>query len=338
MNKACIVVSATYQNNKLFDLDDNIINRDNCMYPFYLLKEKFKEVSVDLSTQDINNIEDSEIVIYNEMPKILPKQKDINKSYLLIFESELIRPDNWDLQKHKYFKKIFTWNDDIVDNKKYFKFNFAQDIPKHINKDLSKKEKLCTLIAGNKKNNHSLELYSKRAEAIKWFEDYHLADFDFYGIGWKKYTSANKYINYIIEKTRISKRFALNFPSWKGAVESKNKTLEKYKFAICYENARDIPGYITEKIFDCFFAGCVPVYWGASNITDYIRKECFIDKRDFASYEELYTFIHNMSDTDYFNYLENIEVFLNSEQVYPFSSECFSTTIIETVVNDAKNQ
>jgi hypothetical protein len=42
-------------------------------------------------------------------------------------------------------------------------------------------------------------------------------------------------------------------------VDSKKNTLEKYKFSICYENARDIPGYITEKIFDCFFAGCVPI-------------------------------------------------------------------------------
>jgi hypothetical protein len=63
--------------------------------------------------------------------------------------------------------------------------------------------------------------------------------------------------------------------------------LEKYKFSICYENARDTPGYITEKIFDCFFAGCVPIYWGANNITDHIPKECFIDKRDFEDYKVL---------------------------------------------------
>ena len=81
-------------------------------------------------------------------------------------------------EKHKYFNKIFTWHDELVDNKKYFKLNFSHLFPKSINKDLSKKQKLCTLIAGNKRVKHSLELYSKRVEAIRWFEKNHPEDFD----------------------------------------------------------------------------------------------------------------------------------------------------------------
>ena len=133
------------------------------------------------------------------MPSTLPNKNDIKESYLLLFESELIRADNWDEKRHKYFHKIFTWKDDIINNKKYFKFNFAQEILKNINKDLSKKEKLCTLIAGNKKNNHLLELYSEREKAIKSFEKFHLNDFDLYGIGWDKFSSSNKYIDYILD-------------------------------------------------------------------------------------------------------------------------------------------
>ena len=34
--------------------------------------------------------------------------------------------------------------------------------------------------------------------------------------------------------------------------------------------AREIPGYITEKIFDCFLARSVPVYWGPGNIADHV--------------------------------------------------------------------
>jgi hypothetical protein len=49
-----------------------------------------------------------------------------------------------------------------------------------------------------------------------------------------------------------------NYLSYKGKIDSKKDTLEKYKFSICYENARDTPGYITEKIFDCFFAANSP--------------------------------------------------------------------------------
>jgi len=331
MKKACIVVSHVYQNNKLFDLSDKTINRDNCMYPFYLLKEEFAKNRFNLSTQDINTIEISEIVIYNEMPKVLPSNKDISKSYLMLFESELILPDNWDLEKHKYFHKIFTWNDDIIDNEKYFKFNFAQEIPKHINKNLFVKEKLCTLIAGNKKVIHPLELYSKRVEAIRWFEKNYPKEFDFYGIGWNDFTHPNKYIKHLLYKTKLSKLFAPNFSSYKGKVDSKKEVLPKYKFAICYENARDISGYITEKIFDCFFAGCVPVYWGTDNVAEHIPKECFIDKREFDTYEELYQYMKNMSDKEYLKYLDNIENFLNSDKAYQFSSECFAKTLVENI-------
>jgi hypothetical protein len=41
--------------------------------------------------------------------------------------------------------------DDIANGKKYIKLNLSQKIIKDIKKDISKKKKLCTLIAGNKK-------------------------------------------------------------------------------------------------------------------------------------------------------------------------------------------
>jgi hypothetical protein len=50
---------------------------------------------------------------------------------------------------------------------------------------------------------------------------------------------------------------------------------------------RDEPGWITEKIFDCMRADCVPVYWGASNVLDYVDPEAFVDRRRFASNSEL---------------------------------------------------
>lgn len=325
-----------YLNNKVFDINDVSVNRDNYAYSYFKLKDSFQEKGFDLSTCDINKIEASNIVIYNDMPKILPKKEDISKSYLLIFESELIKPDNWDFEKHNYFNKIFTWDDRIIDNKKYFKINFSHLFPETINKDLSKKQKLCTLISGNKRVNHPLELYSKRVEAIRWFEQNHVDDFDFYGMGWDEYVPTNKYIRFLFRKLKLSKLFKPNFISYKGKVDSKKEVLEKYKFAICYENAKDIDGYITEKIFDCFFAGCIPIYWGANNITEHIPKECFIDKREFNTYEELYEYMTTMSDETYKNYLAEIESYLNSKKANGFRAEFFAETIVKTILDDIK--
>lgn len=335
MKIASIVLeNSFFEKNRLFNLEDTAANRDNCLLPFYQLKQALLEQGFELSTSDIHNPRDADIVIYNEIPKNLPSADNKFKSYLILFESELIRPDNWDLDSHEAFNKIFTWSDHLIDDRKYFKINFSYSIPNRIPKVLSSKEKLCTLIAGNKRVNHPLELYSKRIKAIRWFEESHPTKFDLYGVGWDQYRfSGPRLIRALNRIPWLTKLFASDYPSYKGVVDSKKPVLTKYKFAICYENACDISGYITEKIFDCFFAGCVPIYWGADNIAEHIPPVCFIDKREFETYEELYKYIDNMSDEEYIGYLDNIQSFLNSEEAYQFSSTCFVKTVIGAIVD-----
>jgi len=221
----------------------------------------------------------------------------------------VIRPDNWDKKYHKYFNKIFTWNDRWVDGEKYIKFYWPNKIPENLN--FKKKTKFCTMIVGNKYKSHPLELYKERRKIIRWFEQNHPEDFDLYGIGWNK----------------------LYYPSYKGAIRSKKEILEQYKFSICYENVKELEGYITEKIFDSFFAGCVPVYWGASNVTDYIPANTFIDRRKFKDNKELYNYLKNMSDKEYTDYLNAIKKFVESERIYPFSGEYFAETIVTHILN-----
>lgn len=334
MKKICFYTKDPYLGNNMFNLNTSL-NRDNSLYAFYLLKEAFlKNHQFDLSTQDINSALASKVVIYSDMPLKLPSLKDFNKSYLILFESEVINPENWNLNRHRYFRKIFTWDDHLVDNKKYFKINFPHLIPECINKDIFNRQKLCTLISGNKKVTHPLELYSKRVEVIRWFEKYHLENFDLYGIGWDELCLENKYIRFIVKNAGLSKLLAHKYPSYQGKIDSKKEVLGKYKFAICYENARDITGYITEKIFDCFFAACVPVYWGADNISEHVPETCFIDKRNFKSYQDLYMFMSNISNDEYLSYLKNIEGYLNSEKVYSFSADYFAQTIVNNIIND----
>lgn len=343
MKKACLVVSDYLTENKIFD---SSLHRDDCNYRFTLLKENFQKEGYDLSTQDINSIENSEIIIYaSNMPRILPLSEHIQKSYLILSESAFIRPDNYDMTKHDYFNKVFTWSDDLVDGVKYIKLNYTHRVPSQIKKSLSDKRKLCVLIAGNKKPKAtldpallSLDLYNEREKAIRWFEKKHLEDFDLYGVGWDKYRFTGpklvRAMNRIPMLPQLTQRImGLSYPSYKGMVEHKKPIMEQYKFSICYENAKDIPGYITEKIFDSFFSGCVPIYWGANNIDDYVPKDCFIDRSIFKSYEELYCFISNMSESEYIGYLNAIERYLNSKEIDVFKNEFFSKTLLDNILN-----
>lgn len=328
MIKATLFTGSFYLNNRQFDISDKI--RDNCLYMFYLLKKKFKEYNIDLSTQDINRPSESQFIIYNEMPKIKDIMPNMD-NYLLILESKIIKPDNWNVKNHQYFKKIFTWDDDFVDSKRYFKINHSSKIPTDLDFDVNKKTKLCAAIIAHKFKSHPLELYTERMKAIRWLEQNHPEDFDLYGIGWDRYyfKAALSKLNRFEVLTKLLKP---KYPSYRGTVKSKREVLQKYKFSICYENARDIPGYITEKIFDCFFAGCVPVYWGAPNVTDHIPADTFIDRRNFKTYDELYSYLKNMPHREYVDYLDAIKNFIKSDKIYPFSAECFAKTITNEIL------
>lgn len=310
---------------------------DDLMYPFVYLGQYLVKKGHKINTIDMDNIENFDAILFLDFPTFKNRyfrqliDNKFENLYLLIFESEVVRSDNWNTENHKYFKKIFTWNDEFVDNKKYYKINFASRIPTDLDFDLNKKTKLCTMIVGHKFKSHPLELYTERLKTIRWFEQNHPEKFDLYGIGWDKYhfKGAFSRLNRFKFLTKLLKPI---YPSYKGPVKSKKEIYEKYKFAICYENVRDITGYITEKIFDCFFAGCVPVYWGAPNVTNYIPANTFIDRRKFRTYEELYNYLKNMPDKEYKDYLDAIKNFIKSDKIYPFSAECFAEKIVSEIV------
>jgi hypothetical protein len=67
----------------------------------------------------------------------------------------------------------------------------------------------------------------------------------------------------------------------------------KYKFVFVCENSFG-PGYITEKIFNCLFAKCIPIYYGCSSVENYIDKDCFINMNNI--YNETYKNINEKNN------------------------------------------
>jgi hypothetical protein len=305
---------------------------------YIALRDLFWKRGYNLSTSDINSPEESEYNIYFDMPAEKLSQIDPKKSFLLAIESSIICPENFEKDKHQNFKKVFCWNDNLVDGKKYFKINYAFDLPVRIPKKTDKK-KLCCLIVSNKSSNATNELYSERRSLVRWFEYNYPNDFDLYGVGWNEFRfKGPKFIRALNRLPLLNKIiYSLVgevFSSYKGIVNNKYQIMQEYKFAICYENVEGEKGYITEKLFDAMFAGCIPVYLGASNITDYIPSNAFIDRRNYSSNEELHSYLANMSIKDYSKFLINIESFLQSDSALQFSSAMFAETIVNEVLND----
>ena len=337
MRNCGIVVPEYYGNERLFDIDDDVSNRDNNLYHWFLLKNELFNHAIELTTYNKAFHEKYDILIFPDFPSSSQFNFNIDSQkgkdlYLILFESELIKPSNWDLNNHKYFKKIFTWNDNIVDNKKYIKYSWPNKIPTKYSYECNKKNKFCAMIVSHKMSTHPLELYSERLNAIRWFEKYYPHKFDLYGLGWDK-----QYFKGVLSKLN---RFDVlrtilrpKIPSYKGIAKSKREILQTYKYAICYENAKDIPGYITEKIFDCFFAGCVPIYLGAPNITDHIPSDTFIDKRQFPTYESLYKYMAELTHSEYNTYLKNIDNYLKSNEIQQYSAEKYVTVVSSHILN-----
>lgn len=276
-----------------------------------------------VTADQLDSLSEIDAVLFSDRPS--PDSALANRllaldvpKYLQLYETEIIKPENWDRAYHAHFDKIFTLLDDWVDQVRYIKSYHA--LEPRMACDVARlkagfaERKLCTLIAGAKLTRHPNELYSERLRTIRWMEAHAAADFDLYGVGWP----------------------AADFPSYRGRVDDKLATLEKYRFAICYENARNYPGYITEKIFDCMIAGAVPVYWGAPNVATFIPPDCYIDRTRFASEAELYAHLRTMSAQEHGAYLDRIAAFVASPAFHPFSIENFITTLSAHIAKDVK--
>ena len=327
-----IINDSVYLNNSIFDKNNRIVNRDDCQIHLINLREKCINLGLELNTCDITPIEICDLAIFFNIPSFQDKNfiyaiKNSIKCYALINELDLIHVRNKRGKEHNYFIKIFTYQNEYIDKIQYFKTNYSFDFKKEL-KELNivpyKEKKFAVMIAGNKKLNHKLELYSERLKTIKWFEK-NASQFDLFGNGWNN--KNNIFLKY----------FTHNFISYKGRIAEKKNTLRNYKFNICYENARNIPGWITEKIFDSFFAGCVPVYWGWEGVSNYIKDSCYVDRSKFKSNKELYNFLINIDEETYNLYLYNIQIFLkemSTNKNNEFSVDYFTNTIIDQIKKD----
>ena len=273
---------------------------------WYQLQQACADAGYVLTTKrDIDPKKLFAVVAFNAPHQDILAHYPQAKKILYMWEPPTIHPLNFNKQLHDQYDYIATWHDGMVDGKKYHKFNYALLFAPAERSYKFSEKKLCCMFVGNKWSSHPDELYSKRAEMVQFLEKHAPQDFDLYGPGWDN-----------------------RLKSYRGFAQDKVAMMKRYKFAIVYENMKNIPGYITEKIFDAFSAGCVPVYWGASNIAQFIPHDCFIAREDFATDAQVYTFLKTMPEERYQKYVSAIRAFLLSEKAYLFSRACYIKTFI----------
>ncbi|MFA6013859.1 MAG: glycosyltransferase family 10 [Gallionellaceae bacterium] len=160
-------------------------------------------------------------------------------------------------------------------------------------------------------------LHDRRLELVTYFANQ--GKCELYGSGWGKLDEVPSHwanqLNPILDRCYL------------GLCEDKLTTIAGYQFAICFENM-SLPGYVTEKIIDCFVAGTIPLYLGAPDIASIVPAECFIDLRQFHSPEQLDDYLSSLTEEEALNMIEAGRAFLLTEAGQLHSYEGFAQYIL----------
>ena len=87
-------------------------------------------------------------------------------------------------------------------------------------------------------------------------------------------------------------------PDHDRGAATKLEIVSRYKFCLAMENSI-CEDYVTEKLFEPFLCGSVPVYLGAPNVDRYTPDDhALINVRDFAGPKALAEFLHQLDQDD----------------------------------------
>lgn len=313
------------------DLFNNNISSNEISYsnPFFYIKKELERIGFKIKINDIN-ADISSIYACVILRKLNKKElKFIRmspKNILYIFEPKVVDKKMYEFAKLKTFNKVYTFDDDLIKNKRFSKFYYPNpDIDKFPKINEKSKLKTVCLISANKCSSNDGELYSLRRKAITFFDGFDNY-FDLYGKGFDQNIVScfgDNILQRILRRLflRNHQNFLIN--NYRGIAKNKIETVSRYKYSFVTENSKAQKGYITEKIFDSFIAGTIPIYFGPENITDYIPQNCFIDFRKFDSLYSLKSYIDQISTKEYNYFLDNIIRFLYSNRYEKFTQSSF---------------
>lgn len=314
---------SAYYGNRLFDTTNPVLNRDGTLEPFQRLRRALEAQHVRINTADYllegrmcEPVSEYYSLGLPDNFRKLVGRKDLRLRGFVIMEPPVVAPKLYralpELTRH--FEQVYLHNTvgegyslKNVDRSKLRRFYWPQPLKDAIEPYWSKLDRLNRIVVIN--GNHiprSLrnELYSKRIEAMAALAKSGVVDL--YGRGWDKWWSHRSmwppyWLNY---RTLMS--------IYRGACASKYEVLSQYRFSLCFENMA-MEGYVTEKIFDCLYAGTIPIYLGAKDIEQLIPADAYIDSRRYGSWDEMCDQVLSLTSEEVAAMKEAGRAFLRSE-------------------------
>ena len=310
-------------------------NGGGLYFPFRRLREVFLENGVQLCTPDRNVGRPVAFELHINARKRLP---DV-PCYAYLWEHPVIRPINGNHAQLARYRQCFTWNTSLVDGRRIHDVAIPNNLRQQPSPGFAERDLFCVVIAGNRalRSPHPADLHGARLRLMRWFEQHAPEDFALYGPGWDRPTKKASVFSRMMSRIYTwpgMQRHRGEFSTWKGPVESKDQVLRRAKFSLCYENLRGGPGYITEKLWDCWLYGCVPVYVGASDIAQRVPTDCFISGDAYTEPQALHDALKRISADEFAWRRERVAAFLRSPQAQPYDDEHFCRSLQRHISRD----
>lgn len=329
INKRNIYIDPSYtafNADKLFDLLDPVLNRDDQLLAATRLRESALQQGHVISTADkIPTSTDLQEGDYYSMG-LRPNLDNLHahnvrlRAYILM-EPPIVAPGLYAALPEitSEFERCYVHNMhgdgyslDGVNTDSLRKLYWPIPYQGVINPFWDKQERIRKTVVINSHHRplgKGHELYSKRIEALAVFAKHGTADL--YGHGWDKLlTKRNLWLPFLRHRSVLLK-------TYRGPCRSKYETLSNYTHCLCFENMR-MDGYVTEKIFDCLYTGTIPLYLGADDIATYIPNDVFIDCRKFTHWEALIEYVQNMGANQIAIMREAGRAFMESDKILPY--------------------
>lgn len=132
-----------------------------------------------------------------------------------------------------------------------------------------------SLLGTNHYRNFGGELYSYRRELATFLTVEYPELFSLGGVGWERASLKSL-----------------------GRTENKLEFLRKRQFNICVENCHTQPGYVTEKLLECIYAGAIPIYYSDGHDAGLVPDDLYVNAADFESPAMIFHYCMGLSEQE----------------------------------------
>jgi hypothetical protein len=277
------------------------------------------------------------------------------KFVLILWEAPLGRPRFFDKRNHEMFDAVMTYDPGLVDDKRYFRFYLPLGLPvRQVADPPFEQRRPLVMVNSNRFAGiwaqrqsglaglpffgsalsgwkispkaflfqNSGQLYTRRRQIARLADQMFPGILDTYGAGWQG--ESMSWMHRLVPNRK--------YACGKGPfIGQKFDLIPGYRFVLAFENMMGNRGYVSEKIFDAFQGGSVPLYLGDEQINSVVAPDAFVDCRQFKSNRQILEFVRDCGKDQWQKLVTAGKKYLASSQAANFGTPHFVDSVMKLI-------